>query len=223
MSELQARRIPTKGILKSEKLLDVARQLKLSTTEDLLAHIGYGKVSEQHVVNLYAPETREEKQEDTEPEKPKHRPSGGVKVGGVGDPFVRFAKCCNPIPGDKIVGFITIGRGVTIHVSNCREISGETERILDAEWYNQKESLYPVEILIESDNKKGLLADLAAAIAKEGVNIESGSISTENLMAETSFTIQVTDLENLKRVMESIKRISGIKSVERKIRKPDNQ
>ncbi len=223
MSELQSRRITTKGILKSDKLLDVAKQLKLSTTEDLLAHIGYGKVSEQHVANLFAPETREEKQTETESEKPKHRPSGGVKVGGVGDPFVRFAKCCNPIPGDNIVGFITRGRGVTIHVSNCREISGETERILDAEWDTQKESVYPVEILIESDNKKGLLADLAAAIAKEGVNIESGSISTESLMAETSFTIQVTDLDNLRRVMDSIKRISGIKSIERKIRKPDSQ
>jgi len=223
VAELQSRRIVTKGILKSNELLNVAKQLKLLTTEDLLAHIGYGKVSEQHVANLFAPETRVEKQAEVESEKPKHRPSGGVKVGGVGQPFVRFAKCCNPIPGDDIVGFITRGRGVTIHVSYCREISGETERIFDAEWDLQQESVYPVEILIESDNKKGLLADLAAAIAKEGVNIESGSISTESLMAETSFTIQVTDLDNLRKVMDSIKRISGIKSVERKIRKPDSQ
>lgn len=223
MAELQARRIKvSKSIFKSDELLKVAQELNLSSVDDLLAHIGSGKVSEQHVINLYAPDTREEKIPETEEEKPKHHPSGGVKVGGVGQPFVRFAKCCNPIPGDDIVGFITRGRGVTIHVSNCREISGETERILDAEWDVQQESVYPVEILIESINKKGLLADLAAAIAKEGVNIESGSISTENSMAETSFIIQVTDVDNLRSVMDSVKRISGIKNVERKLRRSQN-
>ncbi|HGJ64684.1 TPA: bifunctional (p)ppGpp synthetase/guanosine-3',5'-bis(diphosphate) 3'-pyrophosphohydrolase, partial [bacterium] len=202
MSELQSRRINTKGIMKSDGLLNVAQQLKLSSTEDLIAHIGYGKVSVQHVVNLYAPETIEEKSTEIEPETIPHHPSGGVKVGGVGQPFVRFAKCCNPIPGDDIVGFITRGRGVTIHVADCKEILGESERILDAEWDIQQDAVYPVEILIESDNKKGLLADLAAAIAKEGVNIESGSISTENMMAETNFTIQVSDLAHLRKVAD---------------------
>jgi guanosine-3',5'-bis(diphosphate) 3'-pyrophosphohydrolase len=218
MSELQARRINTKGILKSNELLEVAKQLNLSTIEDLLAHIGYGKVSEHHAANLLAPETREDKSAEIESERPKLHPSGGVKVGGIGQPFVRFAKCCNPIPGDDIVGFITRGRGVTIHVSYCREISTETERIMEAEWDIQQESVYPVEILIESDNKKGLLADLAAVIAKEGVNIESGSISTENSVAETSFTIQVIDLDHLRKVMDSIRHLKGIKNIERRLR-----
>jgi len=220
MSEMRSRRLDSKGILKSDALLEVANQLNLPTIDDLLAHIGYGKVSEQHVVNLYAPETEEK---EPEPEQiKKHHPSGGVMVGGVGDPFVRFAKCCNPIPGDEIVGFITRGRGVTLHVSDCSEISGETERIMDAEWNVQDDSVYPVEISIESDNKRGMLADLAAAISKEGVNIESANISTENSTAASSFTIQVANLEHLNKVMDNIRRIKGIKKVERKLRQAKN-
>lgn len=216
LAEMKSRRLDSKGILRSDALLEVASQLKLSTIDDLLAHIGYGRVSEQHIVNLLAPET-EEKEPEPEQVK-KHIPSGGVMVGGIGDPYVRFAKCCNPIPGDEIVGFITRGRGVTIHVSDCREISGETERIMDAEWNVLDNSVYPVEISIESDNKRGMLADLAAAISKEGVNIESANISTENSTAASSFTIQVTNLDHLNKVMDSIRRIKGIKRVERKLR-----
>jgi len=220
LSEMQSRRLNSKGILKSNELLEVAKQLNLPSIEELLAHIGYGKVSEQHVVNLLAPET-EEKEAEPEQHK-KHHPSGGVKVGGIGQPLVRFAKCCNPIPGDEIVGFITRGRGVTIHVSDCSEISGETERILDADWDVLDNSIYPVEISIESDNKKGMLADLAAAISKEGVNIESANISTENSTAASSFAIQVSSLSHLNKVMDNIRHIKGIKNVERKLRQAKN-
>jgi GTP pyrophosphokinase len=220
LSEMKSRRLDSKGILKSDELLEAASQLNLPSIEDLLAHIGYGKVSEQHIVNFLAPDTEEK---EPEPEKVKrHHPSGGVTVGGVGDPFVRFAKCCNPIPGDEIVGFITRGRGVTIHVENCREISGETERILDAEWDVQDDSVYPVEISIESDNKRGILADLATAISKEGINIESANISTENSTAASSFTIQVSSLDHLNKVMDNIRHIKGIKRVERKLKQAKN-
>ena len=115
-----------------------------------------------------------------------------------------------------IVGFITRGRGVTIHIANCPEISGEVERILEAEWDIKAESLYSVEISIESNNRKGLLADVAAAIAKESVNIASGSISTAGTKAATIFTVQVADLSHLRRVIDSIGRIKGITRVERK-------
>jgi GTP pyrophosphokinase len=138
-----------------------------------------------------------------------------VKVGGVGQPYVRFAKCCKPIPGDDIVGFITRGRGVTIHVADCPEIYDETERILDAEWEVKDESVYTVEISIESDDRKGLLAEVATAIAKESVNIAGGSISTANSRAVNSFSIQVTDLDHLHRVMDNIGKIKGISKVER--------
>jgi len=169
------------------------------------------------VTNLLAPETEEKADEQTLPEHPKRSyPMSSVKVGGVGQPFVRFAKCCNPIPGDEIVGFITRGRGVTIHVTSCPEISGETERILHAEWDIKEESLYTVEISIESGDRKGLLAEVAAAIAKESVNIASGIISTADARAATSFTIQVPDRDHLRRVMDNIGRIKGITKVERR-------
>jgi GTP pyrophosphokinase len=218
-AEMNERRLSIKRLLKSEELLEVAKQLNLSSVEDLLAHIGYGKISAQHVTNLLAPETKEaETIEKSEPQKTgKHYAKSIVKVGGIGQSFVRFAKCCNPIPGDEIVGFITRGRGVTVHRVDCPEISGETERILDAEWETQEDLSYSVEIAIESDDKKGLLAEVAAAIAKESVNIESGSISTADAKAASSFIIQVSNLDHLRRVMTGIGRIKGITKVERKI------
>lgn len=217
-AEMQERHLgSTKRLLKSDELLQVAKELNLSSIEDLLAHVGYGKVSAQHVTNLLAPETAEKSDKQAQRELPKRRhTASSVKVGGVGQPFVRFAKCCNPIPGDVIVGFITRGRGVTIHIANCPEISGEVERILEAEWDIKAESLYSVEISIESNNRKGLLADVAAAIAKESVNIASGSISTAGTKAATIFTVQVADLSHLRRVIDSIGRIKGITRVERK-------
>ena len=217
-TEMKERRLSTKRLLKSEELLGVAQQLNLSSVEDLLVHIGYGKVSAQHVINLLAPETEKKESKQTQRERtPKRYLGSRVKVGGIGQPYVRFAKCCNPIPGDDIVGFITRGRGVTIHVADCPEIYDETERILDAEWEVKEESLYTVEISIESDDRKGMLAEVATAIAKESVNIASGSISTGDSRAVNSFSIQVTDRDHLRRVMDSLERIKGITKVERKV------
>ncbi|MGQ9610973.1 MAG: RelA/SpoT family protein [bacterium] len=216
-SEMQSRRLNAKALIKSEQMEKVIQELNLTSIEDLMAHIGYGKISAQHVANLLAPETME-KEEQKPLEKPrKVISSSGVKVGGIGQPFVRFAKCCNPIPGDDIVGFITRGRGVTIHVVDCREISGEYERILDAEWDIQGEKLYPVEISIDSDDKKGLLADVTAVIAKEGVNIESARVVTANEKAETNLKIQVANTEHLRRIMDDIRHIKGVNNVERRV------
>lgn len=216
-AEMKERRLSTKRLLKSEELLEVARQLNLTSVEDLLAHIGYGEVSAQHVTNLLAPETEKKESKQAQREHPQKRYlTSSVKVGGIGQSFVRFAKCCNPIPGDEIVGFITRGRGVTIHVASCPEIYDEIERILNAEWEVKEESLYTVEISIELDDRKGMLAAVASAIAKESVNIAGGSISTANSRAVNSFSIQVNDLEHLQRVMDSIGRIKGITKVERK-------
>ena len=216
-TEMRERDIKIKRLLKSEELLEVAKQLNLPGIEELLAHIGYGKVSTQHVINLLAPETREKEEKKT-PQKRRENlySTRSVKVGGINQSFVRYAQCCNPIPGDKIMGFITRGRGVSIHVATCPEIAGGTERLVEAEWSIEEESLYTVKITIESNDRKGLLAEVTTAIAREGINIAGGIISTEDEKAETSFSIQVIDRAHLRKVMDSIGRIEGIKKVERK-------
>ena len=217
-AEMRERYLSTKRLLKSEQLLEVAKQLNLSSIEDLLAHIGYGKASPQHVTNLLAPETRQKEDKVPRSERPeKYYSISGVKLAGIGQPFVRFARCCNPIPGDDILGFITRGRGVTVHVANCPEISGETERLVEVEWSVKEESLYTVGISIESDDRRGLLAEVATAIARESVNIAGGNISTADERAATRFSIQVTDRDHLRKVMDSIGKIKGIKRVERKM------
>ena len=215
-AEMRDRQLETKRLIKSQELLEVANHLNLSSVEDLLAHIGYGKVSVQNVTNLLAPETRQKEEKRTQVEQTdRYCPESGVRVGGIGQSFIRFAKCCNPIPGDEILGFITRGRGVTIHVANCPEISGETERIMEAEWCVEEESLYTVEISVESDDRKGILAEVTTSIAKEGVNIVSNRSSTVNSRAAMKFSVQVADKTHLRKLMDSIERIKGIASVER--------
>jgi len=216
-SEMRERNLSTKRLAKSEELFEVAKQLNLSSIEDLLAHIGYGKVSPQHATNLLSPETKRKEDKQAQPEQRRKPPlTGVVKVGGIDQPFIRFAGCCNPIPGDDILGFITRGRGVTIHVTNCPEISGETERILEAEWEIKEESLYTVDILIESNDRKGILAEVTTAIAKKGVNITSNNSSTVEAKAAMSFSIQVADRKHLREVMDEVRRIKGVTKAGRK-------
>jgi len=217
-AEMKERYLSIKRIFKSEELLEVAKQLNLSSIEDLLAHVGYGKISPQHAINVLAPETRQKEDKQPPPERSGGAyPISSVKLAGIGQPFVRFAKCCTPIPGDDILGYITRGRGVTVHVATCPEISGEAERLIEVEWGIEEQSLYTVEITIESNDRKGLLAEVTAAIAKESVNIAGGSISTADERAATSFSIQVSDRDHLHKVMDGIGRIKGIAKVERKV------
>lgn len=216
--EMQERQLNAKQLLKSPELPDVAKKLNLTNFDDVLAHIGYGKISAQHVTNVLAPESmrKEEKQPQLEPSR-KYYSATSVQVGGIGQQFVRFAKCCNPIPGDEILGFITRGRGVTVHVASCPEISAETERIVEAEWLVQEELLYIVDIFIESNDRKGVLAEVTNSIAKEGVNVVSSSSNTKDTKAAMKFSIQITDRDHLGKVMDSIGRIKGITKVERRI------
>lgn len=216
-SELHARQLSGKVLLKSDELLEVAKKLNLLSVEDLFAHIGYGKITAKHIVNLLAPETAEKEERTAEHERSKkQQPSGGIRVGGIDHPFVRFAKCCRPIPGDDVVGFVTRGRGVTIHLSNCKEISGETERILKAEWDTKQDELYPVQIAIESDDKKGMLAELASVIANNGINISNVNVKTNNQQAKSFFTLEVSNLEQLQKVMKSLSNIKGVRRVVRR-------
>ena len=202
----------------------VAREFSLLNGEELLASIGYGKITTQQVIGRLAPETlRLDEKKEAEGGLEKvikrmtSRPKGIVKIDGIDDVLMSFAGCCNPLPGDKIVGFITRGRGVTVHTADCiNAIAADTRRCIEARWALDEDTAFPARIRIYSADKKGMLASLSSAISGYEVNITGAQIKTTgDGNAESTFDIEIGNIKQLKKVINSLQKIQGVMKVER--------
>jgi len=145
----------------------------------------------------------------------------GVRVKGVGDLLVRFANCCSPIPGDPITGYVTRGKGVTVHRANCPSVLSERdiERLIDVEWEAEDQQTYPITVRIDALDRPGLLNEITNVVADHKVNIVAASIGTRpDGTATISATLKVTSLQQLSRVLTRIERIRDITSVTREAR-----
>ncbi len=204
--------------LKSAEMRQVLKEFHVDSLEDLLALVGYGRVSPKHVVHQFLPE---EAKKEVSLEKPQKKGTGtepiGVSLTGIDDIMIRFGKCCNPIPGDEIIGYISRGRGITVHTAICpRARDMDRERLVDVQWDLREKREYPVEIRIVCHDKKGALADISSAIASLDVNINHAEINTsQDGQAHCEFGVNVTDLKQFNQVITVIKRIHGVTSVER--------
>lgn len=215
------------------KALDaVAVDLKYQATDDLLAAIGAGKQSPKQVVTklikLLAKEPAPAPAEG-EPQRPILQPSRavsrkksptGVRVKGIDDLLVRLAHCCNPVPGDRIVGFVTRGRGVSVHRADCpnaRElVSTAPERILEVEWDRAMSTTYQVEILIEALDRTRLLQDVSVALADAGVNVLSAAVSTDRQgVAYLRFLFELGHMDQLHRVLAQVRAVEGVFDAQR--------
>src|SRR5918999_1387074 len=202
------------------KLVELAAQYRYHSPDDFYAAIGYGAVSPASVVSKL------EIHDDvaiTLPEvAPPAAPSTtGVRVKGVGDLLVRFAKCCSPIPGDDIAGYVTRGKGVTIHRASCPSVLSERdiERLIDVEWETASQQTYPITVRIDALDRPGLLNEITNVVAEHKVNIVAASIGTQpDGTATISATLKVTSLQQLSRVLTRIERIRDITSVTREAR-----
>ncbi|MEA1923255.1 MAG: bifunctional (p)ppGpp synthetase/guanosine-3',5'-bis(diphosphate) 3'-pyrophosphohydrolase [Pseudomonadota bacterium] len=206
--------------LKSGKLQAAAVEFSLNHAEALLAAIGRGKLSAQQVINRVYPELRDQhkKKEKKVEAKTARKPArDGISIKDIDDVLVRFAKCCNPLPGDDVVGFVTRGRGLTIHRRNCRHVKqGDSERFMDVEWNLERSTPHSVKIRIMSEDVKGMLVALGTAISSQEANIASGSLSTSiDHKAICLFEIQVKNLEHLKRVKQALRAVKGVYQVSR--------
>ena len=207
-------------ILSSDAVEKFAKESSYDSVEKLLVPIGYGKISAQQIVNLVLTERGAETKSPEEisvkrPQKPSSREP--IKVCGMSNMLVSFGKCCNPIAGDSILGYITRGRGVSIHRSDCPRIIGlDPERTIEAEWDTSVESKRVAKIKVVCLNKPGLLAGMTDAITKQGANIAAASIKTSDDNTATNyFDVEIKDTAQLRFVMKALERISGIISVER--------
>ena len=202
----------------------VAHEFSLTSGEELLASIGYGKITAQQVIGRLAPEklrTDEKKEEEGRLEKVikrmTSRPRGFVKIDGIDNVLMSFAGCCNPLPGDKIVGFITRGRGVTIHTTDCiNALTADTKRRIEARWALDEDATFPTRIRIYSADKKGMLAAISSSISGNKVNITGAHIkTTDDGNAESTFDIEIGNLKHLKKVINALQKIAGVLKVER--------
>jgi GTP pyrophosphokinase len=207
----------TLGAIGPEKIADVARQLNYETIDDFYAAIGYGAVGAQTVVmRLGVVDDGQSQLPTVAP--PQVVRTGGVRVKGVGDLLVRFAKCCHPIPGDPIVGFITRGKGVTVHLRSCPTVVNEREvsRLIEVEWEAEPTQTYPIAIRVEAYDRTGLLSDITQVVAENKVNIVAASVGvTPDHTALLTATLQVHSVSQLARVMGRIENLKDVISVQR--------
>jgi len=209
---------------KSGDIKRVAVEFGFVAEDDLMAAVGYGKLSCIQIAGKLAPagklELPKEKSESRVEkffDKLKGKSSSAIQISGVDDVMVRFGKCCNPLPGDEIVGFITRGRGVTVHSADCAVALGsDPERRIEVAWNRDKKAALPVRIKVACHDQKGILANISQAITNCEANITSAHIqSTVDRMGVNIFEVEVTDLEHLRRVMNSIHKLNGVTNVER--------
>jgi GTP pyrophosphokinase len=147
--------------------------------------------------------------------------ASGIRVKGVGDLLVRFAKCCSPIPGDPITGYVTRGKGVTVHRANCRSVLSEKEieRLIDVDWEALDQQTYPITIRITAIDRPALLNEITNVVAEDKVNIVAASIGTlPDGTATITATIKVTSLQQLAKVLSRIERVRDVVSVTREAR-----
>jgi GTP pyrophosphokinase len=204
----------------AEKLTEIAQQLRYRELDDFYAAIGYGAVSPASVVSKL------EIHDDVEITLPETAPpsapaTSGVRVKGVGDLLVRFAKCCSPIPGDEITGYVTRGKGVTVHRANCPSVLSERdiERLIDVEWEIAGQQTYPITVRISALDRPGLLNEITNVVAEHKVNIVAASIGTHvDGTATISATLKVNSLQQLSRVLSRIERLRDVTSVTREVR-----
>jgi GTP pyrophosphokinase len=211
----------TLASISTDRLLEIAQQAHYREVDDFFAAIGYGAVSPASVVSKL------EIHDDTAITLPEVAPPAaavsatGVRVKGVGDLLVRFANCCSPIPGDPITGYVTRGKGVTVHRANCPSVLSERdiERLIDVEWESVDQQTYPITVRIEALDRPGLLNEITNVVAEHKVNIVAASIGTRpDGTANITATLKVTSLQQLSRVLARIERIRDITSVTREAR-----
>jgi guanosine-3',5'-bis(diphosphate) 3'-pyrophosphohydrolase len=212
-------------LLQEGDMRTVLKELRLRTAEELFRAVAFGKISLTQVLealpSAVGMEAKQEKDWTRDLSKlvkrAEKRSDSGVRVRGVADVLIRFAKCCNPVHGEEIVGFITRGRGVTIHARSCPKIrDGDPERWIDAQWEAGATFRQRAKIRVVSQDKPGLLAGISKAIAAADVNISSAKVwTTETNQGLAHFEVMVKNLGHLNEVIRSIERVKGVLSVER--------
>ena len=211
------------NITKSEQILAISKDFSLHSVQDLLANVGYGKISANQVIGRLKPKLGIEEDKPTSivskmvSRIKRKKSTRGIKVKGLDDMLVRFANCCHPLPGENVIGFITRGRGVSIHKQKCRHINdADPERVVEVVWEPSHEDVYQARLMVTSVDKKGILADISTIMAQKDANIIQAEIKTTmDKKGILFFTIEVEDYKQLQDIMGALKKVKYVLMVER--------
>ncbi|RCX22453.1 GTP pyrophosphokinase [Fontibacillus phaseoli] len=232
--ELKRAGIEPSAWMSDDKLMEACKKFAFNDIDDMLSAVGFGGITAAQITTKLTEKLRKEQEESNSieltsevkevkaaPEERKQRPTNGVVVKGIDNLLVRFARCCNPVPGDDIVGYITRGRGVSVHRSDCPNIPNgsddeEAARVIDVEWESAIEANYSVDIEITGHDRRNFLNEVLQAVSESKTNISAVSgRSDKNKMALVHMTILIRNTDHLQSVVERIKRVKDVYTVHR--------
>ncbi len=224
---MRKQNLPLQRMLTTENLGTVTAQLRYEDVSALYAAIGEGHISVQSVVEKILATINTEQEVDAPdfvvptkmPQRHLRSNDSGVLVRGAPDILVKLAKCCTPVPGDAIAGFVTRGQGVSVHQAQCHNVlalHGEAERLIEVEWAPNSKGIYLVQIQIEALDRSGLLSDVTRVLSENHVNILSASVSTsQDRVAISKFVFEMSDPIHLDRLLSAVRRIDSVYDVYR--------
>lgn len=229
-AEVKARGFDLKETMNAENLKEAAAKFNFQSDEDMFSAVGYGGLTSAQVANRLTEKIRRDREEQQQqqqqtiqefkshaPTQKQTRSDTGIRVEGVDNLLTRISRCCSPVPGDDIIGFITRGRGVSIHRKDCPNVTvEESDRLIPVQWEGDQKQNYNVDIEITGHDRTGLLNDVLHVVGETKTNIAAVSGKADrNRVATINMTICINNIDHLHRVVERIKRIKDIYSVRR--------
>ncbi len=217
--ELRKHNMEVHENLRLEVLLEAGKKLGFGSVDDLLAAVGDLKVTGNQVIGkmggekeIAPPRVLKEGEEKKRP----RRPGQGITVKGVDDLLVRFSRCCNPVPGDPIIGFITRGKGVSVHRKDCPNLTSEDpERIIEVAWDTDANSTYPVDIEIEGTDRVNFLTDILNAISELKLYLSAAKARTKGGSAFINLTLEIAHSDQITAIFKRVKKVTGVERVYR--------
>ncbi|MEY4102343.1 MAG: hypothetical protein RIR88_477 [Actinomycetota bacterium] len=224
---MRKQNLPLQKLMTQDSLGEIASKLNYEDVSGLYAAVGEGHISTQSVIEKVVANVHEDVDNDDAdfviprrgPSKSLRHSDSGVLVRGAPDILVKLAKCCTPVPGDTIVGFITRGQGVSVHQASCHNVTSllnEPERMIDVQWSPSSKSVFLVQIQIEALDRSGLLSDVTRVLSEHHVNILSATVNTtQERLALSRFVFEMSDTTHLDRVLNAVRRIDAVYDVYR--------
>jgi GTP pyrophosphokinase len=216
--ELRKHGLEIQENLRQETLLEVAKKLGFSNVEDLLAAVGDQKVTPNMVIGKLGieKETIKPVKPDLEEKRRTRKPGHGIVIQGMENLLIRLSKCCNPVPGDLIVGFITRGKGISVHRKDCPNLSNEVpDRIIEAKWEQDAGGTYPVDIEIEGVDRVNLLTDIMNAISEMNLYLSAAKARIKKGTAFINLTLEIAHSDQIQSIFKKVRKVEGVLQIYR--------